>query len=264
MLKRYKTMNRTVLITLIAALLLGSNYLHAENNRLIQQVTLHLVGDSTMSDKPSLAYPERGWGQLLPEFMRPQLSVLNHAANGRSTRRFVNEGRWQHLLSNVNQGDYVLIQFGHNDSKQSDPARFADAATDYREFLTQFIADVRALGATPMLASSICRRNFKDKKTLQRDLVAYAEASREVAEQQQTSFFDLQQLSCDYWQTQGPAASQAYFIRVPADLYAKFPQGTTDNTHLNVQGATKVAQLFIRELQRQQHPLSQYVYRELL
>lgn len=230
----------------------------------LAQVTLHLVGDSTMSDKTNLSYPERGWGQLLPGFLLPQLTVVNHAANGRSTRRFLNEGRWQRLLSELAAGDYVLIQFGHNDSKQSDPARFAAADTDYRQFLQQFIADVRERGATPMLASSICRRNFAEDGSLVRDLAAYADAAKVVAQQQNISFFDLQTLSCDFWQQQGKADSQPYFIQIPAGLYQKFPEGKTDNTHLTLQGATLVAQFFVSELKRQQHPLASYVYRQQL
>src|SRR5690606_17924438 len=171
------------------------------------------------SDKPNLAYPERGWGQLLPEVLLPQLKVTNHAANGRSTRRFLNEGRWQLLLSELAKGDYVLVQFGHNDSKVSDPERFADADTDYQSFLKQFIAQVQAKGATPMLASSICRRNFASDGTLKRDLANYANAAAKVATETKVSFFDLQQLSCDFWQQLGPANSQPYFIQVPAGLY---------------------------------------------
>lgn len=227
-------------------------------------VRLHLVGDSTMSIKLNPAYPERGWGELLPAFMLPQLTIRNHAANGRSTRRFLNEGRWQLLLSELAAGDYVLIQFGHNDQKHDDPARYAAADSDYPAFLRQFIADIRAKNAIPLLASSICRRNFNSKGLLVRDLAAYAQAAAQVALELEVSFFDLQQLSCDFIAEAGMAASQPYFIQIPADLYNKFPAGTTDNTHLTLQGAGKIAQLFVRELKRQQHPLAGYVYRELL
>ncbi|MDR6983292.1 lysophospholipase L1-like esterase [Rheinheimera pacifica] len=246
---------------LILALCFGFSQVQATE---IPPVKLHLVGDSTMSDKPNLAYPERGWGQLLPQFLLPQLTVVNHAANGRSTRRFLTEGRWQLLLSELGKGDYVLIQFGHNDSKESDPARYAAFDTDYQTFLTQFIADVRERGATPMLASSICRRNFAADGSLKRDLAEYASAAAKVASATNVSFFDLQQLSCDFWQQQGKDNSQPYFIQVPAALYQKFPAGTTDNTHLTLQGASKIAQLFVQDLKRQQHPLAAYVYRELL
>ncbi|HEX5793407.1 MAG TPA: rhamnogalacturonan acetylesterase [Rheinheimera sp.] len=230
----------------------------------LKPLKLHLVGDSTMSDKPNLAYPERGWGQLLPQFLLPQLTVVNHAANGRSTRRFLNEGRWQLLLSELGQGDYVLIQFGHNDQKVDDPARYAAADSDYQAFLTQFIADVREHGATPMLASSICRRNFAEDGSLKRDLADYANAAAKVASETKVSFFDLQQLSCDFWQQLGKADSQPYFIQIPAGLYQKFPDGKVDNTHLTLQGASKISQFFLQELKRQQHPLAVYVYRDLL
>ncbi|MDX3772981.1 rhamnogalacturonan acetylesterase [Chromatiaceae bacterium AAb-1] len=225
---------------------------------------LHLVGDSTMSDKPDPAYPERGWGQLLPEFMLPQLSIINHAANGRSTLRFLNEGRWQLLLTELQAGDYVLIQFGHNDQKKDDPARYAAAGSDYQHYLTRFIQEVKQRQAVPMLASSICRRNFSDNGRLKRDLADYAAAAAKVATEQQVSFFDLQQQSCDFIEQLGKDASQPYFIQVPADLYQKFPAGKTDNTHLTVQGAGKIAQFFILDLKRQQHPLAAYIYRELL
>ena len=158
----------------------------------------------------------------------------------------------------------MLIQFGHNDSKQSDPARYAAADSDYQRFLSQFIADVRQRGATPMLASAICRRNFADDGSLKRDLAAYSEAAAKVAQEEKVSFFDLQRQSCSLWQQLGKAAAQPYFIQVPPDLYAKFPDGTTDNTHLSVQGASKIAQFFVRDLKAQQHPLAPYIYRELL
>ena len=225
---------------------------------------LHLVGDSTMADKVNLAYPERGWGQLLPEFMLPELSIINHAANGRSTLRFLNEGRWQLLLTELKAGDYVLIQFGHNDQKQDDPSRYAAADSTYPQLLTQFIAEVRAKDAIPMLATPICRRSFDLNGKLENNLAVYAAAMRKVAASQKVPLFDLNMQSCHDLARFGLQASQAYFIQVPAGLYRQFPEGKTDNTHLNTQGATWIAQLFIRQLKHQQHPLAALVWRELL
>lgn len=225
---------------------------------------LHLVGDSTMADKVNLAYPERGWGQLLPEFMLPELSIINHAANGRSTLRFLNEGRWQLLLTELKAGDYVLIQFGHNDQKQDDPSRYAAADSTYPQLLSRFIAEVRAKGAIPMLATPICRRSFDNEGTLENKLADYADAMRKVALREKVTLFDLNAQSCADVTRFGLAASQAYFIQVPAGLYQKFPDGKIDNTHLNTQGASWIAQLFVRELKKQQHPLAALVWRELL
>lgn len=225
---------------------------------------LHLVGDSTMADKINLAYPERGWGQLLPQFMLPELSIINHAANGRSTLRFLNEGRWQLLVTELKTGDYVLIQFGHNDQKQDDPNRYAAFDGLYQELLSRFIREIRQKKAQPLLATPICRRSFNDKGELENTLLLYADAMKKVAAKEQVPLFDLNQQSCDALKSFGVTASQPYFIQVPAGLYQQFPAGKTDNTHLSPQGASWIAQLFIRDLKAQQHPLAAYVWREML
>lgn len=225
---------------------------------------LHLVGDSTMATKTNLAYPERGWGQLLPEFMLPALSIINHAANGRSTLRFLNEGRWQLLLTELKAGDYVLIQFGHNDQKKDDPSRYAAVDSTYPELLRQFIRQVRQQQAHPMLATPICRRSFNSEGQLENNLHTYADAMRKVATELQVPLFDLNQQSCALLASWGPAQSQPYFIQVPAGLYQQFPAGKVDNTHLTLQGASWIAQLFIRDLKAQQHPLAALIWRELL
>lgn len=228
------------------------------------RVALHLVGDSTMSDKPNLAYPERGWGQLLPEYLNEQLEIVNHAANGRSTRRFINEGRWALVLSELKEGDYVLIQFGHNDQKFDDPARYASAKTDYPAFLRQYIKQVQEHKAIPMIASSICRRHYDEQGMLKRTLIDYASAAKHVAESEGVAFFALNDQTCHFLASIGEQESRQYFVQVPPDLYTRYPAGKTDNTHLNVVGASKVAQFFIRELLARQHPLAQYVYRDSL
>ncbi|MCY7297194.1 rhamnogalacturonan acetylesterase [Alteromonas sp. a30] len=226
--------------------------------------TLHLVGDSTMSNKPNLAYPERGWGQLLPQFISPELEVRNHAANGRSTRRFINEGRWGMVLSELGKGDFVLIQFGHNDQKQSDPARYASVDTDYPAFLKRYIKETREKGATPLIASSICRRHFTPEGVLKLTLTDYADAARKVAKEENVAFFPMNKRTCDFLKDIGEPASNHYFIKVPKDLYTRYPDGKSDNTHLNVVGAAKVAQFFVRELKAQDHELTKYVYRDTL
>jgi len=230
----------------------------------LASTTLHLVGDSTMSYKPNAAYPERGWGQLVSGYVLPQLSIKNHAANGRSTKRFVDEGRWNMMLSSLSAGDYVLIQFGHNDQKKDDPARFADANTDYTSYLITFIEDVRKKDAQVLIASSICRRHFTNEGVLKRTLLDYAHAAKAVASEKGVPFIPLNDKSCQFLATVGEGQSQQYFIKVPPGLYARYPEGKVDNTHLNVVGAAKVAQFFVRELKSIEHPLAKYVYREVL
>ena len=228
------------------------------------RTTLHLIGDSTMSIKPNLYYPERGWGMALPGFMSQELEILNHAANGRSTKRFIDEGRWGKALSEMKEGDYVLIQFGHNDQKKEDPARYASAEKDYPAYLHRYIKDVREKGATPMIASSICRRHFDEQGNLKHTLDEYVNAARDVAEDEKVAFFDMNKLTCDYFEQEGDAATVRYFLRIPPGVYTRYPDGKNDDTHLNTLGAAVVAQFFIKDLKAKGHPLAKYVYRETL
>ena len=111
--------------------------------------TLFLAGDSTMADKPNLALPERGWGQAFRELVRPPLELDNRAVNGRSTKSFIDEGRWDALLESLSPGDWVVIQFGHNDQKTADPSRFTDPDGEYRANLQRFVRETRARGGSP-------------------------------------------------------------------------------------------------------------------
>jgi lysophospholipase L1-like esterase len=213
---------------------------------------LHLVGDSTMADKPPLpVFPERGWGQLLREFMLEPARLVNHAANGRSTRRFVDEGRWAHLLTQLATGDFVIIQFGHNDQKDDDPRRYAPAQTDFKAYLRSFIADVRAKGATPVLATSVARRKFgKDARVVQ-TLGDYPQALRDVAAETGVALIDMNVLTTEQIQALGPEASKALFMHIPPGRYDALPQGRVDDTHYVEQGARATAALAVQALRQQ-------------
>jgi lysophospholipase L1-like esterase len=148
---------------------------------------LHLVGDSTMADKPiDPPNPERGWGQLLPQLFKEPARVVNHAVNGRSSKSFRDEGRWANLLAQLEAGDFVLIEFGHNDEKKEDPKRYAAADTDYKENLRRFIREVRAKGAAPLLATPINRRKFDAQGHLSETHGAYPDAMRAVAAEEKS------------------------------------------------------------------------------
>src|SRR5438034_666091 len=118
-----------------------------------------MVGDSTMANKP-LDLPERGWGMALGKFFVDPAMVHNHAVNGRSTKSFIDEGRWEKVVGELRAGDFVIIQFAHNDEKKEDPKRYADPATTFRDNLRKFIREARAKNATPILATPVCRRKF--------------------------------------------------------------------------------------------------------
>ena len=126
-----------------------------------ERPTLFLCGDSTMSNKSPTDAPETGWGMIVPEYFNTAaLIIQNHAVNGRSTKNFRTLGHWKAVINQVKPGDYVLLQFGHNDEKISDTARYTAPQTDYRQNLTRFIEEIRAKGANPILATPVMRRKF--------------------------------------------------------------------------------------------------------
>lgn len=214
---------------------------------------LHLVGDSTMADKAPLPlHPERGWGMALRQMLDRPARLVNHAANGRSTKRFVDEGRWAHVLGQLAAGDVVLIQFAHNDMKADDPARYAEAHTDYKAYLERFIREVRAQGATPLLATSVARRSFDAQGRLQQTLGDYPAVTRLVAQQQQVGLLDLNALTMAQLQQLGPEASKALFMHIAPGQWDSLPQGLQDNTHYVEAGARATAALAVQAWKAQQ------------
>ncbi len=124
-------------------------------------VTIMMIGDSTMADKVLKGEnQERGWGQMLPTLLNGPVRVDNHAVNGRSSKSFIDEGRWDKVIERLRPGDYLIIQFGHNDEKASDPSRHTLPGSTFDANLTRFAREALAKGATPILMNSIVRRNF--------------------------------------------------------------------------------------------------------
>lgn len=213
---------------------------------------LHLVGDSTMADKPpEPPLPERGWGQLLREFMVEPARLVNHAANGRSTRRFADEGRWAHLMSQLQRGDFVLIQFGHNDQKADDPRRYAAADTDFKAYLRAFIHDVRAKGATPLLATPVVRRKFDAEGRIVNTLEGWPQALREVAAESGVTLIDMNLLTATQLEAMGPESSKALFMWIAPGRWASLPEGRQDDTHYVESGARATAALAAKALKEQ-------------
>ena len=208
--------------------------------------TIHLAGDSTMADKAILAFPERGWGQLLRPWLRSPWHLANHAANGRSTKSFRDRGHLQRLLERLHAGDVVVLQFGHNDAKRDDPERYADHVTDYPDNLRRYIREIRGRGAIPVLATPIVRRWFDADGTLQDMHAPYVAAMRAVATEEQVPLMELEALTRQLLVGLGPEASLGLFVGDATNA----PGGKTDNTHLNEAGARRVAALAAAELRR--------------
>lgn len=214
-------------------------------------LTVFLIGDSTMADKPDPERnPERGWGQSLPRYLGGEAAVENHARNGRSTRSFIAEGRWDSVRTRLKRGDYVLIQFGHNDQKVEDSTRYTNPYSSYRANLERFVAETRARGATPVVLSSIVRRSFSAGGALQDTHGAYPWVARAVAREAGVGFVDLQLLTEALVQRAGPERSKALYV---------WAGERRDDTHLSPAGADSVARLAARELRRLGGPLARHV-----
>lgn len=200
-----------------------------------------IIGDSTVCEYPETK-PDRGWGQFVEERFRPgTVKVSNMAVSGRSTKTFIQEGRWEKTLQG--KPNYVLIQFGHNDSHAPENREATDPATDYKEYLRKYIDETRAAGGTPILVTPMVRRTFDDAGKFSeapagrnRPLGSYAAAAREVGQEKKVSVIDLYASSMALAAKLGPIAS------------AEFANKRGDITHFNEKGARAMADLVMREL----------------
>lgn len=221
--------------------------------------TLFLAGDSTMADKPDPAHPERGWGQLLRARVRPPLELDNRAVNGRSTRSFRDLGHWDALLASLRPGDWVLIQFGHNDGKVSDPTRFAAPDGEYRANLERFVAEVRGRGAHPLLATPVVRRRFDETGAFLDSHGDYPRVVREVAAAAGVPLLEMEELTRELVKGYGPEGSRALFLHFRPGELPGHSEGLDDDTHLSELGARLVAGLAVRETERLGLPLARYL-----
>lgn len=245
-------------------------------------VTIFMIGDSTMANKKmDGGNPERGWGMVLPGFFSEDVRIDNHAANGRSSKSFISEGRWEKVISKVKKGDYVFIQFGHNDEK-ADSTRHTDPGTTFDDNLRRFVNETRAKGGIPVLFNSIVRRNFVQPKdaSIAKDIRripgtskeqpkegtvlfdthgAYLDSPRNVAKELGVTFIDLNKITHDLVQGLGPVESKKLFMFVEPNRVPAFPKGREDNTHLNIYGARTVAGLAVEAIGKEIPELTKYI-----
>lgn len=225
-----------------------------------EEITFFLVGDSTMADKPYAgSNPEKGWGQVFPLYFKEGIRVENHAKNGRSTKSFREEGRWKKVMKRIKRGDYVLIEFGHNDQKVSAKNRYAPADTEYRSNLISYVSEVREKGGKPILATPISRRSFDEHGVLEDTHGRYHEVVREVAAEMRVPLFDLHAKTVEVLERFGVEKSKELFLHYRPGDYSQFPEGKEDDTHLSPTGAFKVCDLVVEELKREVPELRKYL-----
>lgn len=194
--------------------------------------TVFIAGDSTVTDQRF--EPAAGWGQMLPRFFKPEISVANHAESGESLKSFLVERRLDKILSRIKPGDWLLIQFGHNDQKVQWPQTYVEAATTYRDYLKVYVGEARRRGATPVLVTSMHRRKFDAAGGIVNTLGDYPQAVRDVAREVGAPLVDLQAMSAAFYEALGP--DQAW---------KAFNDGGKDATHHDNYGAYQLAQCVV-------------------
>lgn len=228
-----------------------------------QRITIYLIGDSTMADKPLNDNPERGWGQLFPQFFTGDILVKNHAVNGRSTKSFLKEGRWDSVMKNLRKNDYVIIQFGHNDQKIEDSNRYAAPQTLYRQNLVKFVQDTRSRGAHPVLVTPVMRRKFDANGKFVDQMGEYPAVVRAVAKEMNVPMIDLHRSSQALIEKEGVEGSKKMFLWIGPKHFTAAPDGKKDDTHFSEYGAAQIAALVCAEIQKQQLSLAQFLKRSV-
>ncbi len=225
-------------------------------------ITVHLAGDSTMAEKLPEKRPETGWGEMLQKHFRPdRVRVMNHAKNGRSTRLFIEQGLWGGLLDSLKEGDYVFIQFGHNDGAKDKPDRYTPPE-DYRANLARFVREARGRGATPVLFTPVMRRKFTKEGVFVDQHGVYPGIVREVAAGLRVPLVDMHRKSERLLVAYGPEESRKLFLQLKAGEHANYPNGIEDNTHFNPRGAELMAGLAVEGIRELKLGLAKYLLKE--
>lgn len=248
---------------LIIPLLLVVSLLSAfkEDNK----IRIFMIGDSTMANKDIRGGKlERGWGMMLKNFFTDDVVVDNRALNGRSSKSFIAEGHWQKVVEQIKPGDYVFIQFGHNDEKK-DTARHTEPGSTFDDNLRRFVRETRLRGGIPVLFNSVVRRTFVKSSTAVEDddkrdnssaglqegdtLIdthgEYLVSPKKVANEMDVPFVDANKITHDLEQGLGPEGSKSLHVWYKPGEVPSLPQGRQDNTHYNVRGAYVVAGLLV-------------------
>lgn len=223
-----------------------------------KSITVFLVGDSTMSQKQIKAYPEAGWGMPFAFFFKPEVRVDNRAQNGRSTKSFINERRWASVLDSLKEGDYVLIQFGHNDEIQT--KKNATSEAEFRANLIRFVNETRNKKAEPVLITAVARRKFDQEGRLEDTHRVYSEIVRQVSRETKVPLIDLDKRSQVLLTEFGPEKSKYLYNHLKPGEHPNYPNGSEDDTHFNEFGARKMAQLVLAEIKSLNLGLANHIY----
>lgn len=216
-------------------------------NILFGQTTVYLIGDSTMAEKQPEARPETGWGMPFSKFFDSTVNVENRAKNGRSTRSFLAENLWQPVVDKLKSGDYVFIQFGHNDESKEKADRYTTPEQFFNN-LVLFVTETRNKQAIPILLTPVARRQFDSSGKVIDTHGEYSALVRDVARQFNVILIDLDKRSQQLLEELGPEKSKALYLHLNKGEHPNYPQGKEDNTHFSEIGAEKIARILLDEL----------------
>ena len=210
---------------------------------------IFLIGDSTCQTNDESTFPQVGWGQFFEEYLKNPAKVHNFAKNGRSSKSFFEEHRFDSVIENFTDGDFLFIQFGHNDEKE-DKERKTEPFGTYKDYLSKYIDFAKSKNGTPVLLSSIYRRKFVGDKLENNNHGKFPEAMKELAIEKGVIFIDLCSLTKDKIENEGPERSKEYFMNFKSGEYPNYPEGKEDNTHLREKGARMVLELLTNEMRK--------------
>jgi len=222
-------------------------------------IHVYMIGDSTMASYTTETAPLSGWGMPFSFFFDSSVTVLNEAQSGRSTRTFIEEKFWQPISDNLKPGDYVLIQFGHNDEVPS--KKSSTTPKDFQANLIRYISETRAKNAYPVLFTPVARRIFNDSGRIVETHGEYAALVRKVAAEYKVPLIDMDRKSQIFFQSLGPETSKLCFNYLAPGENPHYPGGNIDDTHFNELGARRVAEIALAEIINQKLELADRIYK---
>jgi lysophospholipase L1-like esterase len=222
-------------------------------------VRVYMIGDSTMSFYKPKHSPVTGWGMPFAYFFDSSVTVINAAQSGRSTRTFREEGFWQPIVNNLRPGDYVLIQFGHNDEASGKQAYTPEDV--FKANLIRYVTETRGKGASPVLITPVARRKFDNAGRIRETHEVYSALVRDVAQAYKVPLIDLDIKSQQFLQQLGPEQSKLLFNYLEPGENPHYPEGNIDDTHFNELGARRIAEIVLAEIGTLKLELANRIYR---
>ena len=227
-----------------------------------KKIKVWLIGDSTMANKEIKAYPETGWGMPFRYFFDSNVEVDNRAKNGRSTKSFIDEKLWQPVVDNLNEGDYVLIQFGHNDEVKTKKTYTTEE--EFKNFLIRYVTESRSKKAIPILITPVARRKFDAAGKVEGTHEVYSAIVRDVAKQLNVPLIDLDKKSQALLQEMGAENSKWLYNYLDANEHPNYPEAHKDDTHFSELGARKMAGIILAEIKNLHLDLANRIYKPVV